>query len=142
MPSSGGSPNTEIEPRSPALQADSSPSEPPGMPMYIKCKGLWYIVSSLQNILGVCVHVCTQFLTWKLPSAGKIALKNYIVYVSGKPRKDTLPSPSIPLLEDKGLALFLVADTLVGSKQIRVKEAFDETLPYFIHSLCHYSLES
>ena len=67
----------------------------------------------------------SSILTWKLPSADKIDIKNYIVYVSGNTRKDTLPSPSIPLLEDKGLGLFLVADTWVGSKQIRVKEAFD-----------------
>ena len=127
IPSSRESPNPKIEPRSPALQADSLPSEPPGKPIYIKCKGLWYIVSLLQNIYCVCVHTCTHthFLTWKLPSADKIDIKNYIVYVSGNTRKDTLPSPSIPLLEDKGLGLFLVADTRVGSKQIRVKEAFD-----------------
>ena len=32
MPSSRDHPNSEIEPRSPALQADSSPSEPPDQP--------------------------------------------------------------------------------------------------------------
>ena len=33
MPSSGGSSLLEIEPRSPTLQVDSLPSEPPGKPM-------------------------------------------------------------------------------------------------------------
>ena len=32
FPSPGDLPNPEIEPRSPALQADSLPSEPPGKP--------------------------------------------------------------------------------------------------------------
>ena len=34
FPSPGDLPNPRIEPRSPALQADSSPSEPPGKPMW------------------------------------------------------------------------------------------------------------
>ena len=34
-PSPGNLPNPGIEPRSPALQADSIPSEPPGKPLYI-----------------------------------------------------------------------------------------------------------
>ena len=34
MPSSGDLPNPGIKPRSPALQADSLPSEPPGKPKY------------------------------------------------------------------------------------------------------------
>lgn len=42
-----------------------------------------------------------QFLAWKLPSAGKMGIKSYI-YVSGNSKEGTLPSPSIPLLEDKG----------------------------------------
>ena len=33
FPSPGGLPNPGIEPRSPALQADALPSEPPGKPM-------------------------------------------------------------------------------------------------------------
>ena len=39
MPSSRGSSNPEMEPRSPALQADSLPAEPPGKPLftYFKC---------------------------------------------------------------------------------------------------------
>ena len=32
LPSPGGLPNPEIEPRSPTLQPDSLPSEPPGKP--------------------------------------------------------------------------------------------------------------
>ena len=34
FPSSGGLPNPGIEPKSPALQADSLPSEPPGKPVF------------------------------------------------------------------------------------------------------------
>ena len=34
FPSPGDLPDPGIEPRSPALQADSSPSEPPGKPLY------------------------------------------------------------------------------------------------------------
>ena len=39
MPSSRGSSNPEMEPGSPALQADSLPAEPPGKPLftYFKC---------------------------------------------------------------------------------------------------------
>ena len=35
FPSPGGLPDTGIEPRSPALQADALPSEPPGKPNVI-----------------------------------------------------------------------------------------------------------
>ena len=35
FPSPGNLPNSEIEPRSPALQADALPSEPPGIPQYM-----------------------------------------------------------------------------------------------------------
>ena len=41
FPSSGDLPNPGIEPRSPALQADSLPAKPPGKPgvgpAYLKC---------------------------------------------------------------------------------------------------------
>ena len=36
FPSPGDLPNSGIEPRSPALQADCLPSEPPGKPHYIQ----------------------------------------------------------------------------------------------------------
>ena len=35
FPSPGDLPDPEIEPRSPALQADSLPSEPPGKPVFV-----------------------------------------------------------------------------------------------------------
>ena len=38
FPSPGGLPNPGIEPRSPSLQADSLPSEPPGKPIYKRWK--------------------------------------------------------------------------------------------------------
>ena len=56
MPSSRDFPNQGIEPRSPALQADSLPSEPPGKP---KNTGAG-IFSLLQGILP------TQELNWGL----------------------------------------------------------------------------
>ena len=39
-PSPGDHPDPRIEPRSPALQADSLPSEPPGKPSFSRKKGL------------------------------------------------------------------------------------------------------
>ena len=38
FPSPGDAPDLEIEPRSPALQADALPSEPPGKPMEVKIR--------------------------------------------------------------------------------------------------------
>ena len=40
MPSSGGSSQPRVEPRSPALQVDSLPSEPPGKPIRT-LEGTW-----------------------------------------------------------------------------------------------------
>ena len=42
----GGLPNPRIEPRSPALQADSLPAEPPGKPVYY----IYVILYFLMNI--------------------------------------------------------------------------------------------
>ena len=44
FPSPGGLPNPGIEPRSPALQADSIPPEPPGKPVCVR----------------VCARVCVR----------------------------------------------------------------------------------
>ena len=38
FPSPGDAPDLEIEPRSPALQADALPSEPPAKPMEVKIR--------------------------------------------------------------------------------------------------------
>ena len=51
FPSPGDLPNPGIRPRSPALKADSLPSEPPGKPLeyvYIKTKQNEKLTSSLQ----------------------------------------------------------------------------------------------
>ena len=56
FPSPGDLPNPGIKPRSPALQADSLPAEPPGKP---KNTG----VGSLSLLQGICL---TQELTWGL----------------------------------------------------------------------------
>ena len=41
LPSPGDLPDAGIEPGSPALQADSLPSEPPGSPMFVWTKINW-----------------------------------------------------------------------------------------------------
>ena len=41
FPSPGDLPNPGIDPRSPALQADTLPSEPPGKHIYIKPRPYW-----------------------------------------------------------------------------------------------------
>ena len=51
FPSPGDLPNPEIEPGSPALQADALPSEPPGKPLYI-------YISTYYIYVCVCVCVC------------------------------------------------------------------------------------
>ena len=43
IPPAGGLPNTEIQPRSPTLQANSFPAEPPGVP---KVPSVWSCVRS------------------------------------------------------------------------------------------------
>ena len=55
FPSPGGFPDPGIEPRSPALQADSLPSEPPGKPNMC----LMY-VHILNKFLCVCIHTHTH----------------------------------------------------------------------------------
>ena len=47
FPSPGDFPDPEIEPRSPALQADSLPSEPPGKPIY---SSVYMLIPSSQLI--------------------------------------------------------------------------------------------
>ena len=50
FPSPGNLPNAGIEPRSPVLQVDSLPAEPPGNPFYTLIK-LYYIKSSERSSL-------------------------------------------------------------------------------------------
>ena len=54
-PPPGGLPNQGIQPRSPLLQLDSLPSEPPGNPMNTRVGSL----SLLQRVVCVCVHTYT-----------------------------------------------------------------------------------
>ena len=63
FPSPGDLPNPGIEPRSPALQVDSLPAEPPGKP---KNSGVCSL-SLLQGIfptqeLNLCLLLCRQIL--------------------------------------------------------------------------------
>ena len=48
FPTPGNRPNPEVKPRSPALQADSLPSEPPGKPLI---PYILYLISPSGNIL-------------------------------------------------------------------------------------------
>ena len=52
FPSPGDLPNPGIKPRSPALQADSSLSEPPGKPLYTYTYHVFSIHSSTDRYLG------------------------------------------------------------------------------------------
>jgi len=73
-PPPGDLPNPEIEPRSPTLQADSLPSEPPGKP---KNTG----VGSLSVIQG---NFWTQKLNWDLLNCRQILYQlNYLGSISG-----------------------------------------------------------
>ena len=52
FPSPGGLPNPGIEPRSPALQADALPSEPPGSPWQGKCLFLKTLLETAANTVS------------------------------------------------------------------------------------------
>ena len=52
MPSSRGSSNPEIEPGSPALQADSLPAEPPGKPLFTYFKRIVNFWGEMGNVTG------------------------------------------------------------------------------------------
>ena len=51
MPSSGDVPNPGIEPRAPALQADSLPSEPPGKTNFTSLDNIYQFDLLLQFLL-------------------------------------------------------------------------------------------
>ena len=75
MPSSRDFPHPGIKPKSPALQADSLPSEPPGKPKNTRVGGL----SLLQGIVPIQVLTqgllhCRQIL-YQLSSWGRPSLK-------------------------------------------------------------------
>ena len=58
----GNLPNPEIELRSPALQSDSLPSEPPGKPIYI------YTLSSLSKLIHMRIlQIVSQQLKFVVP---------------------------------------------------------------------------
>ena len=51
FPSPGDLPNRGMEPRSPLLQADSLPAEPPGKPRNTLCPEVWLM--GLEGALGI-----------------------------------------------------------------------------------------
>ena len=72
IPSSGDFPNLGMEPRSPALQADSSPAEPPGKPKKVKVA---HLCPTLCDSMDSIVHGIFQarILEWvAVPSPGDL----------------------------------------------------------------------
>ena len=62
FPSPGNLPNLGIKPGSPALQADSLPSEPPGKPFIMVLNTNWYLINFF-----LCVYQWSPTLEHKLP---------------------------------------------------------------------------
>ena len=93
FPSPGDLPNPGIEPRSPAMQADSLPSEPPGKPKNIG-------VGSLTHLQGVFL---TQELNWGLLHRKQILSQlSYQASTKTTPRQTVFQKsgprmPSVPL---------------------------------------------
>ena len=74
FPSPGDLPNTGIEPRSPALQADALPSEPPGKSSFPKENKSWIFIGKIDvkaEPPTLCPHDGKSWLTWKDPDTGK-----------------------------------------------------------------------
>ena len=80
FPSPGDLPNPGIEPRSPSLQADSLPSEPPGKPWQGLCFSIWpsflelksslsYLPSEQFLIIKFLIPVLFPDLKWKRHSS-------------------------------------------------------------------------
>ena len=86
FPSPGDLPNPGIKPRTPALQVDSLPSEPPGKP---KNTG----VGSLSLLQGI---FPTQELNWGLLHCRRIL---YQLSYQGSPRLQYLPSMGLVALQ-------------------------------------------
>ena len=73
MPSSGDLPDPGIEPSSPALQADSLPSEPPGKPKNTEVgslsllQGIFLTQELSRGLLEKDMATHSSTLAWKIP---------------------------------------------------------------------------
>ena len=74
FPSPGDLPDPGIKPRSPALQADALPSEPPGKPYSFR---IWtnFVVTTLFNFHGILVLWSIQAYQWWIYFMKTIAFK-------------------------------------------------------------------
>ena len=66
LPSPGDLPNPEIEPGSPALQADTLPSEPPGKPLKLNCNTIShfnfnYLFTLMMMLWKCCPQYASKF---------------------------------------------------------------------------------
>ena len=80
-PPPGDLPNPGIEPRSPALQADSLPSEPPGKPIQPTVKSIF------QTRLFIVLKFWVNFVSFVIISATDLALLpniNFIIWFIGE----------------------------------------------------------
>ena len=64
FPSPGDLPDPGIEPGSPALQADSSPPEPPGKPNFYLFTYAFKIYLILKNIYFICLIFIFKIFIW------------------------------------------------------------------------------
>ena len=74
FPSLGDLPHPGIEPRSPALQADGLPSEPPGKPYSFRIR-INFVVTTLFNFHGILVLWRIQSYQWWIYFMKTIAFK-------------------------------------------------------------------
>ena len=75
FPSPGNLPNPGIEPRSPALQADTLTSEPPGKPYSFRIQTNFFAVTKLFNFHGIFVLWCMQSYQWWIYFMKTVAFK-------------------------------------------------------------------
>ena len=86
-PPPGDFPNPEIEPRSPTLQADSLPSQPPGKPIHTH------------------THTCIDWCTYPL-----VPTQSYVQ------RKKIIPKIQCPLKKSSGLTVDVFGNPIYASK--------------------------
>ena len=71
FPSPGDLPNPGIEPRSPTLQVDSLPAEPPGKPQMVKnlpaMQETWVQSLGQENPLEKVMATHSNILSWRIP---------------------------------------------------------------------------
>ena len=90
-----------------------------------------------------CTHTCTHTLSYLETSlCRQDSYQELYCLCIWEHKKGHITITKYPSPRRQRISLIFGPDILVGSKQIRVKEAFNQAIPYFIHTLCHYSSES